>query len=184
VLRTVDASVPARHIQHAARARAMLHAAEGRHDVAAELFARAADSFRRGGMPVLQALTLVNGARSAQEVKGDEEALTWSGTATRCPATAARCGYPRRRPGSGPTCSSAGWPTGSYEPVCLDVLTDREREIAEPAAAGKRSREIADELFLSARTVDSHLNRICRKLDISSRAALSRLIAQTPGERV
>jgi DNA-binding CsgD family transcriptional regulator len=165
-----------------------VHAAEGRHDVAAELFGRAADSFRRGGMPLLQALTLVNGARSAQAVKGDEEALTWLRTATEvsgdCGALRVREEAARVRAHLLAGRSSAGWPTGSYEPVSLDVLTGREREIAELAAAGKRSREIADELFLSARTVDSHLSRIYRKLDISSRAALSRLVAQTPGEQV
>jgi DNA-binding CsgD family transcriptional regulator len=174
--------------QHAARAHAVLHAAEGRHDVAAELFARAADSFRRGGMPVLQALTLVNGARSVQVAQGDEEALGRLETATEvagdCGALRIREEAARLRTHILAGRSSAGWPTGMYEQVSLDVLTDREREIAELAAAGKRSREIADQLFLSARTVDSHLNRIYRKLDISSRAALSRLVARTSAEQI
>ncbi|WP_405709618.1 MULTISPECIES: LuxR C-terminal-related transcriptional regulator [unclassified Streptomyces] len=60
----------------------------------------------------------------------------------------------------------------------LAVLTDREREIALHAGSGKRTRRIADELVLSPRTVDLHLGRIYRKLNVSSRAALVRLIAE------
>ncbi|MER6122058.1 LuxR family transcriptional regulator [Streptomyces sp. NPDC001795] len=173
--------------QHATRARAMLDAAEGRHDRAAELFDRAADSFRRGNMPMLQALTLVNGAPSIHVARSEEAALTWLETATEvsgdCGALRIREEAARVRAHILARRSSAGWPAGPYAPASLDVLTDREREIAQLAAVGKRSREIADQLFLSARTVDSHLSRIYRKLDISSRAALSRLVAQMPGEQ-
>uniref|UniRef100_UPI0013B3A576 helix-turn-helix domain-containing protein n=1 Tax=Nonomuraea lactucae TaxID=2249762 RepID=UPI0013B3A576 len=65
-------------------------------------------------------------------------------------------------------------------PSPLDLLTDREREIAELAAGGKRSREIADQLFLSPRTVEAHLGRVYRKLEVSSRAALAAVLLQAP----
>ena len=42
---------------------------------------------------------------------------------------------------------------------------------------GKRTREIAEELSLSPRTVDVHLTRIYRKLNISSRSALAHIMA-------
>lgn len=53
-----------------------------------------------------------------------------------------------------------------------EVLTRREREIASLAAGGLSSREIAQRLTLSVRTVDSHLSRVFAKLGIRSRQEL------------
>jgi DNA-binding CsgD family transcriptional regulator len=52
-------------------------------------------------------------------------------------------------------------------------LAPREREIAQLAAARWRSREIAERLGISARTVDNTLARLYRKLDIGGRDALA-----------
>jgi len=51
-------------------------------------------------------------------------------------------------------------------------LTRREREVAELAARGRTSREIADALSVSLRTVDSHLDHAYTKLGITSRREL------------
>jgi DNA-binding NarL/FixJ family response regulator len=51
-------------------------------------------------------------------------------------------------------------------------LTWREREVATLAAAGRTSPEIAEALFLSVRTVDTHLHRVYRKLMIEGRHQL------------
>ncbi|MEV7326359.1 AAA family ATPase [Streptomyces sp. NPDC093970] len=51
-------------------------------------------------------------------------------------------------------------------------LTAQERQIAELAATGLTNKEIGAKLFLSPRTVGSHLYRIFPKLGVSSRAAL------------
>jgi predicted ATPase/DNA-binding CsgD family transcriptional regulator len=56
-------------------------------------------------------------------------------------------------------------------------LTRREREIAGLVATGLGNREIAGRLFLSKRTVDSHIEHIFGKLDITSRAQLSDWVA-------
>jgi DNA-binding CsgD family transcriptional regulator len=61
------------------------------------------------------------------------------------------------------------------EPV-MDELTFREREVALLAAAGLSSRQIADRLVISRRTVDNHLQRAYRKLGISRREDLALLI--------
>jgi DNA-binding CsgD family transcriptional regulator len=53
----------------------------------------------------------------------------------------------------------------------LAGLTRRELEVIEFIAAGKTNREIANELFLSVRTVDRHVSRIFEKLGVNSRAA-------------
>ncbi|XVV00672.1 ATP-binding protein [Actinosynnema sp. CA-248983] len=51
-------------------------------------------------------------------------------------------------------------------------LSPREAEIARMVAAGRTNRAIAEELFLSSRTVEQHVARLFRKLGISSRAQL------------
>jgi DNA-binding CsgD family transcriptional regulator len=57
-------------------------------------------------------------------------------------------------------------------PVGAD-LTEREREVALLAAAGRTSPEIAETLYLSVRTVDTHLHRVYRKLMIEGRRQLA-----------
>jgi DNA-binding NarL/FixJ family response regulator len=57
----------------------------------------------------------------------------------------------------------------------LAGLTRRELEVIECVAAGKTNREIANELFLSVRTVDRHVSRIFEKLGVNSRAAAASL---------
>ena len=54
----------------------------------------------------------------------------------------------------------------------VDELTDREREVLGLLALGHTNREIAEQLVLSVRTVESHRARIQRKLAITSRAEL------------
>jgi DNA-binding NarL/FixJ family response regulator len=49
--------------------------------------------------------------------------------------------------------------------------------VATLVAAGKRNREVAAALFLSEKTVESHLARIYDKLGVRSRAALATILA-------
>ena len=64
----------------------------------------------------------------------------------------------------------------------LDSLTASERRVARLAAEGRTNREIAQSLFVSARTVEGHLTAVYRKLDISSRDELpAALAAGSPG---
>ena len=62
------------------------------------------------------------------------------------------------------------------------ALTTRERQIAKLAAASVSSKEIADQLYLSARTVDNHLLRVYAKLGITGRADLAAALRAVPGE--
>lgn len=55
-------------------------------------------------------------------------------------------------------------------------LTAREREIAELVSRGMTNPAIAEKLFLSVRTVESHLRQIYRKLDVPNRASLTRAL--------
>ncbi|MGW2161686.1 ATP-binding protein [Nonomuraea sp. NPDC001699] len=54
-----------------------------------------------------------------------------------------------------------------------DVLTAQELQIAQMAADGLTNREIGEKLYLSRRTVSSHLYRIFPKLGVTSRSALN-----------
>ena len=64
------------------------------------------------------------------------------------------------------------------------VLTRREQEVAALVADGLGNREIAERLFLSKRTVDSHIEHIFSKLDFSSRTQLAGwVLEQGPAAR-
>ncbi|GAA2777886.1 ATP-binding protein [Saccharopolyspora taberi] len=51
-------------------------------------------------------------------------------------------------------------------------LSPREREVAQLLAKGRTNREIAEVLFLSTRTVEQHVARVLRKLQVTSRRAV------------
>jgi DNA-binding CsgD family transcriptional regulator len=55
----------------------------------------------------------------------------------------------------------------------FDALTPSERRIAELAASGGTNREIAQELFVTPKTVENHLTRVYAKLGVGSREALA-----------
>jgi predicted ATPase/DNA-binding SARP family transcriptional activator/DNA-binding CsgD family transcriptional regulator len=56
------------------------------------------------------------------------------------------------------------------------ALTRREREVAELVARGLTNRRIAEELFLSERTVDHHVSNILKKENLSSREQVASLL--------
>ena len=64
-----------------------------------------------------------------------------------------------------------------------DRLTAQELQIAQLAAAGLSNREIGERLFLSHRTIGSHLYRIFPKLEITARSQLRDALAAATGER-
>ena len=54
-----------------------------------------------------------------------------------------------------------------------DALTPSERRVTELAARGLTNRQIAQELFVTTATVESHLRQAFRKLDVASRGELA-----------
>jgi DNA-binding CsgD family transcriptional regulator len=86
--------------------------------------------------------------------------------AQRAEAELRACGVPVARP---PAAAQA-----------LGQLTPQQREIVQLAAHGSTNREIAERLFLSPRTVSSHLYRCYPKLGIASRNQLRDLVDATP----
>ncbi len=56
----------------------------------------------------------------------------------------------------------------------LDRLSAREREVMRLIARGYSYREVAKELFISVKTVETHMSAVLRKLQLSSRHELTR----------
>ncbi|MEY9860426.1 DNA-binding CsgD family transcriptional regulator [Catenulispora sp. GAS73] len=141
----------------------------GDHAAAIECFLEAAAAFGALGMGVCRAFMVESAADCAVRLGRTRQAETLFGEAKQL---ARFCGAERvyRR------IDAAAEGLLRTEPEAGDdllaALTERERQIAAIAGRGKRTREIASQLRLSPRTVDVHLSRIYRKLNVNSRAAL------------
>jgi DNA-binding CsgD family transcriptional regulator len=107
-------------------------------------------------------------------------------TASDLVAVEQRAGHARAAAAASRRCSElvarAG---GAATPALLrghgsEPLTRREHEVALLAAAGLTSRDIATRLYLSTRTVDTHLARVYRKLGVEGRAELSGALTAPP----
>jgi DNA-binding NarL/FixJ family response regulator len=64
------------------------------------------------------------------------------------------------------------------EPSTLDQLTRQELQIARFVSEGLTNRQVAEQLFLSPRTIDFHLRNVFRKLNITSRNELARAMVE------
>jgi DNA-binding CsgD family transcriptional regulator len=99
----------------------------------------------------------------------------------------AACGAPRLRDEAARELRRLGRKTGARRRRAtggegLASLSGREREVADLVALGRTNREIAGELFLSEKTVESHMSRLFSKLGVSSRAAVAEAVGRERGE--
>ena len=69
---------------------------------------------------------------------------------------------------------------GDTDGVGLRSLTGRELEVARLVVDRRTNPEIADELFLSIKTVETHMRNIFRKLNASSRVEVARILEREP----
>jgi DNA-binding NarL/FixJ family response regulator len=72
---------------------------------------------------------------------------------------------------------------GAADAEGLAALTERELQVAGLVVDRKTNPEIAAELFLSLKTVETHLRNIFRKLSVSSRVELARAVERARRER-
>ena len=77
---------------------------------------------------------------------------------------------------------ATGERVGPRTPDARDRLSPQELQIARLAAAGLSNREIGEQLFLSHRTIGSHLYRLYPKLGITGRGQLRETLASTAGD--
>lgn len=181
--RTEEAAraIPLPH-QHAHAVVASAHIARmrGEHRAAAEEYTRAADLFAGAGMVRARARALALSGSCLAELgeysRADSAYRLAEGLGLDCGATRlSRAAHQMRLRFA--DVQAARQVDADVSPH-LAALTHRERQVAAAASTGKRTREIAEELHLSPRTVDVHLTHIYRKLDLRSRAALAKLIAE------
>ncbi|MFG1760834.1 LuxR C-terminal-related transcriptional regulator [Micromonospora echinofusca] len=158
------------------RARMRLYAARGETALALAAAEQAVECFAGRGLDLDLCRTMAAAGTVLVDAGRTDDARAWLGRAA---ALAEQCGSARlvdrvRRQQSrlAPDASTRG-----SDP--LTVLTERERQIADLVSRGLTSVEVAHGLFLSVRTVDTHLGRIYRKLGVSNRASLARAVLRS-----
>jgi len=152
-------------IATAARCRGQLMAADGDLDGALAFLEKAIEAHERGQQPFELGRTLLvlgEVRRRAKQKRPAREALDEAKVIfeeLRTPIWSARARASLAR--------ISGRAGSAHE------LTETERQVARLAAAGKTNREVAEALFVSAKTVEANLSRSYRKLGISSRRQLT-----------
>lgn len=152
-------------------ARGALAAAEPRHADAAAFFARAREAYAALPQPYAAARSAEGEARSRLALGDGVAAAGYREAAesyARLGAThdAARCRRVLRDIGV-----DVPLPRGGRRGA--GALSQREREVARLVALGRTNREIADVLFLSTRTVETHVATVLRKLGVRSRTQIA-----------
>jgi DNA-binding CsgD family transcriptional regulator len=112
---------------------------------------------------------------AAEAAVGAADALRGAGEQRRAAAQAARAEALQAQ------CEGAVTP-GLVAAPSVVPLTGREREVAVLAAAGVSSKEIAERLYLSVRTVNNHLQHAYTKLGVVSRRELAVALGVAAGE--
>ncbi|WP_342670632.1 ATP-binding protein [Lentzea jiangxiensis] len=74
---------------------------------------------------------------------------------------------------------AAGTSSPRQDPVAVDRLTSTELHVAQLAAQGLTNREIGERLYVSPRTVSTHLQRMFPKLGVTSRGELGAVLRST-----
>jgi DNA-binding CsgD family transcriptional regulator/tetratricopeptide (TPR) repeat protein len=131
------------------------------------------------GLPVEAALARALAGRALAQAGRAEQAVT---ELERAAATFHACGARRYRDAADHELRRLGCHVhrrtrpGKAGGVGVGALTERERQVAELVVDRRTNVEIAESLFLSPKTVETHLRNIFRKLDVGSRAEVARQV--------
>ena len=71
-----------------------------------------------------------------------------------------------------------------WSPSLTQLLTPHEQEVVELAITGATTREMATDLFMSPKTVESHLTSSYRKLGVRSKTQLAHVLNRSPARNV
>jgi ATP/maltotriose-dependent transcriptional regulator MalT len=152
-------------------ARATLLLADGDANQASGLALRAAEGLRSIGAVVDAALSDMLAGRALALAGRRQDAIEHLQHAY---AVFAGCGAKSYRDEAARELRRIGSRTARRVPGGgVGALSNREREVAELVAAGLTNRQIAEQLFLSEKTVETHITRILAKLGINSRVAVA-----------
>jgi DNA-binding CsgD family transcriptional regulator len=167
LMRTSGQDASARLSELAATCDSPLVSARARHAVAAQARDARELSAATNDFEALGAILL-----AAEAASDAAEAFTRAGD--KRAATAAL-----RRSGALAAASEGAATPGLVHAAAVVPLSGREREIAMLAAAGIASKDIAERLFLSVRTVNNHLQHVYTKFGVSNRAELAHALGST-----
>jgi len=71
---------------------------------------------------------------------------------------------------------------GKLDGTGIELLTERELEVARLVVDRKTNSQIAAELFLSPKTVETHIRHLFQKLEVSSRVEVARMVERADRE--
>jgi ATP/maltotriose-dependent transcriptional regulator MalT len=160
---------------HGLLARSALLLAAGDPAGAATTARDAASAYAKAGMRLFQAQAHMAGGEALSE-----DRLAAMAEFGQAKTLFAECGAERMRRKADSRLRALGGRTSRPGPAGpgqgVRALSDRERQIAELVSHGHTNRQIAEQLFLSPKTVEAHLSRIFHKLDVSSRSAVASMV--------
>ena len=169
----------------AGRARAAVALASGRPGPAAELALASAASAQAVGAVLEEARARVLAGPALAE-SGDPERA--AAELTRAAATFDRCGAIPRRDAAEQELRRLGHKgvhrhtrARRIDATGIASLTERELQVARLVVDRRTNAEIAGELFLSKKTVESHLRSLFHKLSVSSRVEVARAVERADG---
>ncbi|MEU2421084.1 LuxR C-terminal-related transcriptional regulator [Streptomyces sp. NPDC007851] len=162
------------------RARMWDHAVRGDVDRALRSAREAVEGFAAGGERIELCRTLLDAAGLALSAGHTQDVGDWL---DRAEALAGQCGSAQladtvtsRRH----ELADRTRPPVPHGPWAL--LSSREREIARLVSKGMTNHGVAEALFLSVRTVETHLRQIYRKLGVANRASLTHVLLTQGGQ--
>jgi DNA-binding CsgD family transcriptional regulator len=161
------------------RAAAAVGLDAGDPDPAAERALASAAAADEVGAPVEAALSRTLAGRALAQARQPERAVT---ELQRAAAELHACGALRYRAAAERELRRLGHRVhrrtrpGQADGVGVASLTERELQVARLVVDRRTNPEIADLLFLSPKTVETHMRNIFRKLDVSSRVDVARAV--------
>ena len=170
---------------YAARAAAEIALADGDPAGAAERAVEAAPLAGEVGAPIEEAGTRVLAGR-ALAAAGERDRAT--AELTRAAEIYEECGALPRRDATDRELGKLGkrvhrrTKRGKLDGSGIELLTERELEVARLVVDRKTNAQIAAELFLSPKTVETHIRHLFQKLEVSSRVEVARVVERADRE--
>jgi DNA-binding NarL/FixJ family response regulator len=164
----------------AGRARAAVLLEAGQAHSAAQVALTTADTAQGAGARIEAARSRILAGRALAQ-SGEREAAV--AELERAEVELGACGAQGYREEAVRELRRNGWrprrPRNGAVAAPLQPLTERELEIAQLVGAGKTNRAIATALYISEKTVETHVSHILAKLKVSSRAAVAGIVGRS-----